>query len=252
MSNVIPLRPHATWATLHEAMRRGVVASVADGSADVELSDGSRITAAIATRDVEVGDAAIVASVEGALYVLGAVPVAPRESAALRCERDPASGRHVVRFPKGPVEIQAHGDVTWTSAGAMRVEAADEVTLCAGPEAATEAAVTVGAARVRLHAPAVDVDAGAFEVAARRASIAAEAVTITADVLRRALGTLETDVDRVIERAQSSIRETKDLALTRAGRVRTVVERTASLLAHRFVVKSEDDVKIDASRIHLG
>lgn len=252
MSNVVHLHSQAPSVIDMTRMKRGTILAIVGGSGDVELSDGTVVSCTLATRDAAVGDTAIVAAVEDALYVLGAATAQAREATALRCERDPASGRQVVRLPEGPVEIRTTGDLTWVTDGAVRVEAAEQVTLCAGPEAATGAAVTVGADRVRLRAPAVDVDAGALEVAARRASIAAEALTVTVELLRRTLGTLETDVGRIIERAESSVRETKDLALTRAGRLRMVVERTASLLSERFVVKTEEDVKIDGSKIHLG
>lgn len=253
MSNVLPLRALAPLAAPGAMLRRATLCALFDdGSAEVALTDGQRVSATWAAGEAaSVDDAVLVVMAEGELFVI-AVVRAPSRGVVLRCEEDAATGRQVVRLPDGAVEVQAVGELTWSAAGALRVESAERVTFGAGADAATDATVVVDPDRVRVKAPAVDVDASAIEVAARRASVAMEAVSITADVVRRTLGTLETDVDQVVERARTTLRETADLALTRAGRLRTMVERTASFLADRVVVKSEHDVKIDGQRIHLG
>lgn len=83
-------------------------------------------------------------------------------------------------------------------------------------------------------------------------SVRAQRAELVAELVRCTLGTIETEAEEIIERAQRTLREAQDLALQRAGRLRTVVERAASLLAERFVVQAESDVKIDGARIHLG
>ena len=57
---------------------------------------------------------------------------------------------------------------------------------------------------------------------------------------------------RIVERAKATYRDAEDLAQTRAGRVRTVVETTFHVLAGTAIVKAEEDVKLKGKKIHLA
>lgn len=54
------------------------------------------------------------------------------------------------------------------------------------------------------------------------------------------------------EKARNAFRSVEELAQTKAGRIRTFVESTYFFKAKRTFVKSEEDYKIRAKRIHLG
>lgn len=237
-----------------EGIRTATVLRPLDGRSVEIAMDGRALPARLtrAARDARAGDSVLVVSgLEGA-FVIGILVEEGDEVAYARLERDGATGRSVLRLPEGAIEVRATGELTFAAEGPVRIESRERVTLSAGEDAATDAAMTVDRDRVHVRSAAVDVDASALEVGARRAVLIAESVAITADVARRTLGTLETDVERIVERAHTVVREARDLALTRAGRLRTVVERAASFLAERVVVNAERDVKIDGSRIHLG
>ena len=75
--------------------------------------------------------------------------------------------------------------------------------------------------------------------------IASPRVEIRADRLEMAIGT-------VFERIIDCYRWVKGLSQVTAGRVRTVVQETATLHAARIVERAKKDVSIDGERIRLG
>jgi hypothetical protein len=70
-------------------------------------------------------------------------------------------------------------------------------------------------------------------------------VEIRADRMETAIGT-------VFERIVDCYRWVKGLLQTQAGRTRTVVQESATLLANRIVEKAKKDVSIDGNQIRLG
>ncbi|MDH5257143.1 MAG: DUF3540 domain-containing protein [Gammaproteobacteria bacterium] len=66
------------------------------------------------------------------------------------------------------------------------------------------------------------------------------------------LGRLETTTDTLVENAKNVYRTVKELTQLRTGRNRTFVEETYQLNADKVLLKSENDVKVKADKIHLG
>jgi len=66
------------------------------------------------------------------------------------------------------------------------------------------------------------------------------------------LGRLETTTDTLVENAKNVYRTVKELTQLRTGRNRTFVEETYQLNADKVLLKSENDVKVKAEKIHLG
>ncbi|MCC7538855.1 MAG: hypothetical protein IT379_21700, partial [Deltaproteobacteria bacterium] len=101
---------------------------LAGGTVGVTFAPGTpRVSATLtlAAGAAAVGDTALCAIADdGGWYVLGVVPSYPREVR-------PGGERTVVRLPPGPVDVVADGDVTWSTTGAMRIEARAGVTLSA-------------------------------------------------------------------------------------------------------------------------
>ncbi|MFO0607243.1 MAG: DUF3540 domain-containing protein [Polyangiales bacterium] len=141
----------------------------------------------------------------------------------LRAERDDASGRAVVRLPRGGVRFESDGDL----------------------ELAARAAVRVEGARVEARAREAEVTVARGVVKARRWEL-------VASVAVQAVEALETRAARVVTRAKSVYQEVEDLAQTHAGRVRVVADEALHLHAKRALLKADEDVKVRGEKVHLG
>lgn len=72
------------------------------------------------------------------------------------------------------------------------------------------------------------------------------------DRLRTLAGTIETFVDRWIQRARRIFRNVEDCEQVRAGRADWSIKRLFSLRSRYTIMTAGEDVKIDGERIHIG
>lgn len=82
--------------------------------------------------------------------------------------------------------------------------------------------------------------------------ISAEGLRLRSPSVKICSDELEIVARSVRERFNSARRWVKDTFEVRAGRSRTLVEKTHRLMAGRIVERAEGDVKIDGRKIHLG
>ena len=147
-------------------------------------------------------------------------------------EHDAETGRSVIYAPSGDLELRAdHGSVT--------VVARDDVKLH-GKRRLDLSGATLGASAARVEALVGDV------------RVVGKSLRTAFETARHATGILEVQARRIVERAKATYRDAEDLAQTRAGRVRTVVETTFHVLAGTAIVKAEEDVKLKGKKIHLA
>jgi hypothetical protein len=66
------------------------------------------------------------------------------------------------------------------------------------------------------------------------------------------IGRLETVARTVVEKARNVYRTVEKLAQLKAGRVRTVVDGSHVVRARKTTVHADEDVRIQANKIHLG
>src|SRR5262245_25566472 len=92
-------------------------------------------------------------------------------------EHDASSGRTLLRLPDGPLSIDVPGDVSLTSAGHVRLEGKEGVSLRAGGESD----MRVLPSRVAIQTPEIDARAELAELTAREMRLIAETVSTAAD-----------------------------------------------------------------------
>lgn len=83
-------------------------------------------------------------------------------------------------------------------------------------------------------------------------SLNTKKLSIKALIVENVFGRWETTTDTLIENAKNVYRSIKELSQLRCGRQRTLVDETHQLNANKILMKSENDVKIKAEKIHLG
>jgi hypothetical protein len=215
----------------------------------VALDERRRARRAPVTRVIELEDGSVAAAVGGALEL-----------------RDP-EGRLMVRYCDGSAEIAAPagdlvlsspaGRVVLKSALDVEVEAARDVVHRAGRSVALGAGgaepqvrveprrTTVASEQVRVETTDGELVAGTLSTVARKVATKAESIAITAEKYELA-------ATRIFEKSRDAFRDVVDLAQTRVGRARTVVQSIFSLSARRSVLTSKEDTSIDGRKILLG
>lgn len=137
-------------------------------------------------------------------------------------------GRLLVRYANGSVEIAAPtGDL-----------------ILAAPE---------GRVVVRSGQDiALEAERDLVQKAGRNVEIGAQRVSTTASVLVQRAERFELTATRLIEKTRDAFRDAVDLAQTRVGRARTIVEDAYALYARRTTMVSKEDTSIDGSKVLLG
>ncbi len=181
--------------------------------------------------------------------------------------RDPA-GRILIRYgegtaeiavpegdltlsaPKGRVVLQSGLDVCIDAARDVVHHAGRRLDLAAGPAAPPQVRIEPNAATVK--AAKVTVEANQARLVSARIAVIAGHIASTAEEIAQNVGRYELTANRLIERTQCSFRDVKDLAQSRIGRVRTVVNDVYAVYSRRAVLVSKEETSIDGSKVLLG
>ena len=268
MSQTATSAPATWWAGLSEV--RVIEAGV--HSVTVSSPGGGRVQARLATPGYQprAGDRVVVGAGPGGVWVVGVSqalrPVDEVESGGVRAApteagdgvevrdadgellfRRTEDGTTVVSIGAGDLELRApHGTVR-LSGRAIEVDAVRSVTI-----GADEARVKVTPQTVSVRGPKIDV--GTDEGVARfeRAELVAGAIDVVARLARSRIDHVETRAKKIVERAAETYRHVDELALTRAGRVRTLVDDAYHLVSRYAKLRAREDIAIDGEQIRLG
>lgn len=163
------------------------------------------------------GDIALVADVEGGLWVLA-----------------------VLVRGDSPAVLPLPADSTLKVAqGGLKLAVRDELTLAAGRQlSAVAPEVSVQAARAGFTLGALQLAAGLVEA--------------TVDQVKTIAQFLDTVAERVRLKAVSSHREVEDLEHLQAGQLYYSIKNVLNMRGKHAVMSAESEVRVDGERIHLG
>ena len=200
---------------LHEpaAVARGEVIADAGSAALVRLRDGRTVRASVCLEHrAAVGDELVLARDADGWFTLGTL-------------RRPA-----------PAD------------GAVALEAERRLVLRAGESIE----LVVGDTSCTLDPEKLALTAARAELSLGHTLFTGETVVAVVERAKHVAGVLETEAQRVVSRAKESYADVEDVALLRAGRIRQLAKDALHLFAGRAVIRADEDVAIDAEKIHLG
>lgn len=172
-------------------------------------------------------------------------------------EYRPGEGRSRIYAPSGTLELRAEsGDLQLSAAKRVCLQGDEGVELSSkrairfdvGDDSHFSltrrgAQLLVEELRARLSRTDTEVE--------KDARVKADTVEVHADVVRTVARLVDLEADRAIERLRESYRDVKELAQTRAGRVRMVAEETFRILGERTLFKARRDMKLKGETIYL-
>ncbi len=190
----------------------------------------------------------------------GAVAAKVGEAIELR----DGEGHLLVRYEKGEATIfAARGDLKLSApAGRVLIEGRDVAVQAARDldlNAPRHVSVGTGAShlafegdKAKLQTTELGVNAKKGRVAVGEAEVLARQIVTSAERIATKVTRYELEAERLVEKAKDAFRDVTGLAQTRIGRAKTVVREVFSLRSKRSVLKSEQETKIDGSKVLLG
>ncbi len=164
-----------------------------------------------------------------------------------------ATGNLELRADEGGILLSARDTVRVHSEREVRLESNQAVKLGTTPTGDRPAStLTMDARGTRLATSRLETRAETARLEVDEASLTARALSTTVKTARHAVDVLEVEAGRILERAENVYRDVKDLAQTRAGRVRLFAESTFHLFGRRTLFKAKEDLKLKADKIHLA
>jgi hypothetical protein len=152
---------------------------------------------------------------------------------------EPATGRVTLSATSGSLALAApNGDIELAAGGTVR---------CRGSAVELDASESARLTSNELRIGAREADVGIAEL-----RYAGDRLRAKLDQAKLTLGRLETVTERLFERAKKVFRQVEDLHQLKAGRLRTMVERSYVLRSGHADIAATDHVKIDGKQIHLG
>jgi hypothetical protein len=276
---------NAAWALGSSAIATGTVRSVSGARIDVESASFGSVSARLATLAPyapAIGDAVLIASADGAFFVIGVMralrdasgELGARDGSSAALEEDENGSTWRLRDAQGrlifehsaarsvvhvhrDLELRAEGDLSLAASGAVRIESGESVRASApGPielvSSTGESSVRVDGDRATIAARAIETRAQTAKVELGEANVVVGTLRTVAHRIRERAELVERDAGRIVERAREVFREASELSQTKAGRIRLVAEQALSLFGKQTTVKAREDVKINGEKIYLG
>jgi hypothetical protein len=164
-----------------------------------------------------------------------------------------ARGNLELRADEGGILLSARDAVRVHSAREVRLESDHAVRLGTTPAGERPASsLELDARGTRLTTPHLEARADTIRTEVDEASLTARSLRTTCQTARHAVDVLEVQAGRILERAENVYRDVKELAQTRAGRIRLFAETSFHLFGRRTLFKAKEDLKLKADKIHLA
>lgn len=176
-------------------------------------------------------------------------------------EYDPDAEKVRVMVASGDLEFSTHnGNITLSSAHNINLNAQDIVMTgrtgfrlgVADAVGKLRSVLSIGPQKMKLNSPEVD-------MTAKRSLLHIDETRYVANRFHGKIGyvqlmtqKLETAARTIIETAENIYQTVRSLSQLKAGRKRTVIDSTYHLKAKRGILKTDDDFKVMADKIHLG
>ncbi|BBO67183.1 hypothetical protein DSCA_11130 [Desulfosarcina alkanivorans] len=106
--------------------------------------------------------------------------------------------------------------------------------------------------KMALAAPVLDLTARRAQLFLQETRIAGKKMIGRVGDVRFIARKIESAADTVMARARNVYRTISELSQLKAGRQRTLIEKTSHMKARKTIMKSDQDFKVKAEKIHLG
>jgi Protein of unknown function (DUF3540) len=171
------------------------------------------------------------------------------------------TGTIKVHAPSGNLEFSAaKGSIAFHSAMDIRLNG-NHVALNArhdlhmgvqDPNGGAGPRISMKTRKMDLTTPVLDLTAQRAQLFLQETQIAGKKMMGRIGDVRFIARKIESVADTVMAKAKNMYRTISELSQLKAGRQRTLIEKTSHMKAQKTIMKSEQDFKVKAEKIHLG
>jgi phage baseplate assembly protein gpV len=161
------------------------------------------------------------------------------------------SGDLALASTTGSIALHAAKDIV-LNAPQVRLDADRDLELRVKAENGNGPALSMQNRRMQLSSPLM-------EITSQRVRLFFAEVKLTGKTLLGRIGDvqfvtrkIESVADTVLAKARNVYRTIAELSQLKAGRQRTLIENSSHMKARKTILKSEEDFKVKAEKIHLG
>ncbi len=115
-----------------------------------------------------------------------------------------------------------------------------------------KSALIIKSNNIQMNSPEVSIEAQKGDIEISETTITSKNLTANIDTSKLTINRMETVVQTIISKAKNIYSTVEQLSQLKTGRMRTLVENTFHLRSKKTMLKSEDDFKVRAEKIHLG
>ena len=115
-----------------------------------------------------------------------------------------------------------------------------------------KSAFTLKENTLQLNSNEVSIEAQKGDIEISETTITSKKLTANINTSKLTVNRMETIAQTIISRAKNIYNTVEQLSQLKTGRMRTLVENTFHLRSKKTMLKSEDDFKVRAEKIHLG
>lgn len=179
----------------------------------------------------------------------------------LLVEYDPASEKVRINIDSGDLEFITHnGDILLSSANNIQLKGQNiELTGQTGIQLGVTDTIgklvssfSLGACKASLSSAKLRVTSHLGELHFKETRFSGSRFWGKIEDSQLIVDRLTTVVNTITEKAQNVYRSVEQLSQLKTGRMRTLVESTFHLKAKKTYLKSQEDFKVNADKIHLG
>jgi hypothetical protein len=177
-------------------------------------------------------------------------------------EYHPASGRSVVKAPRGDLQLSAPNGridlnagkgIGFTGEADVAITSGQSVRIAVGGQTQQpDQELRLDGGGIHLGVHRMDVTAGRGDIRIARAVYHGVQLKSTVDRAKMVYGKLEISAQRLWELSEYVFRSVRHLCQMQAGRLRILVNGAHHVQSERTTIIAKKDVRIDAEKINLG
>jgi len=176
-------------------------------------------------------------------------------------EYDPAAAKSRINLQPGDIEFTANGNISFISEGNINFISKQFIEMESrhGIRIFLKDVIGKILSSVSLNHRKIKMSSPDFDIISQKAMIHIEDIKYIGNnfsaVIKKVklvAGKVESITNEIISRAKNVYNDVDELIQLKAGRVRTLVKSTLHIRSKNSYLRSEEDFKVNAEKIHLG
>ncbi len=176
-------------------------------------------------------------------------------------EYDSLSGKSRLNVRSGNLEFASNGNISFFSEGNINFKSKQfiEMESSHGIRISLKdvigkilSSISLNPRKIKMNSPGLNIASQKAEIQIENSRFIGSNFSATLKNIKVAAGRVESITNDIISRAKNVYNDVEELIQVKAGRIRTLVKSTLHIKSKNSYLRSEEDFKVNAEKIHLG